>query len=792
MPTEKKYMDRVNRLKERVLKTYPEIDMENAIILTRGFQESEGKPPVVQKAYAFRKQCMEKTIKIWDDELIVGNAGSKQRGGLVCPDDCWTFLDREIDTINERKYDPFHLKEEDKKDFLEIVKPYWKGRSIYEKWSEQIPEETRTLRDCGVLYIDRKAVRGWGELTVDYELIIKEGIEGLEKRIADVKSTLDITIPDDYEKIVYLQALSYCADGLRQLGKRYSAEALRLANMEKNETRKKELLQIAETCDRVPEKPARTFREAIQSMYFYQISIFMEHNAASYNPGRLDQYTYPFYKADLEAGRITPDEAQELLDCTWVKFSEQCLLQDATTARYSAGYPMFQNLCAGGVDENGMDAVNDISYMILQATMDVQMYQPSLSVKYNLARNPDKFLRKIVELIQLGTGFPAFHNDEAGTIMMLNKGVPLPEAYDWCPCGCVETSLAGKMRCYTSYADYNMGSIVEFSLSDGKSRKYDRYAGARTGDPRNFESYEQFLEAVKTQIRYVLHAMIAGNQVKVDVVRDMVCPAVSLSFKECIENAKDYAWGGAKYNIGDGLDAIGVADLINSVIAVRELVYEKKLVTMDRLVKAIEADFQGYEDVLKLCQSCTKYGNDNDEVNTLVRDMFNFIADYIESFSNRFGHYTAGILPVSGNTPFGMEVGALPSGRRNWMPLADGISPNVGTDTEGMSAVIRSCANIPHGRYNQGTLLNLKLDPAFARGDGSVKSMMAFLKSLCAMGVYHVQFNVVDQEVLKDAQEHPEEHKGLLIRVAGYTAYFTELSRETQNDIISRTTQTCI
>lgn len=249
----------------------------------------------------------------------------------------------------------------------------------------------------------------------------------------------------------------------------------------------------------------------------------------------------------------------------------------------------------------------------------------------------------------------------------------------------------------------------------------------------------------------------------------MVCPAVSLSFKECIENAKDYAWGGAKYNIGDGLDAIGVADLINSVIAVRELVYEKKLVTMDRLVKAIEADFQGYEDVLKLCQSCTKYGNDNDEVNTLVRDMCNFIADYIESFSNRFGHYTAGILPVSGNTPFGMEVGALPSGRRNWMPLADGISPNVGTYTEGMSAVIRSCANIPHGRYNQGTLLNLKLDPAFARGDGSVKSMMAFLKSLCAMGVYHVQFNVVDQEVLKDAQEHPEEHKGLLIRVAGYT-----------------------
>jgi formate C-acetyltransferase len=792
MRTQNKYVERINRLKGRVLGTYPEIDMENAVILTRGFQESEGEPLVIQKAHAFRKQCMEKTVKIWDDELIVGNAGSKQRGGLVCPDDCWTFLDRELDTINERKYDPFHLKDEDKKAFLEIVKPYWTGRSIYEKWCRQIPEETRVLRDCGVLYIDRKAVRGWGELTPDYDLIINEGVEGLEKRISDAEAKLDITVPGDYEKMVYLRALSHCADGLRRLGKRYAEEARRLASAEQDPTRKRELLDIAAVCDRVPAKPARTFWEALQSMYFYHICVFMEHNAASYNPGRMDQYLYPYYKADLEAGHITPDKAQELLDCAWVKFSEQCLLQDATTARYSAGYPMFQNLCAGGVDKNGMDAVNDLSYMILQATMDVQMYQPSLSVRYNLARNPDRFLRKIVELIQLGTGFPAFHSDEAGTIMMLNKGVPLPEAYNWNPCGCVETSLAGKMRCYTSYADYNLGAIVEFALNDGKSRKYDRYAGARTGDPRSFETYEQFLEAIKTQIRYVLRAMIAGNQVKIDIVRDMVCPNVSLSFKECIKRAKDYAWGGAKYNIGDGLDAIGVADLINSIMAVKELVYEKNLVSMERLISALAVDFQGYDDVLNLCLGCPKYGNDDDEVNTLVRDLFNYIADYIESFSNKFGHYTAGILPVSGNTPFGMEVGTLPSGRRAGMPLADGISPNVGTDTEGMSAIVRSCANIPHGRYDQGTLLNLKMDPAFARGERAVESMMAFLKTLCSMGVYHVQFNVVDEKELRDAQEHPEAHTGLLIRVAGYTAYFTELSRETQNDIISRTTQIAI
>lgn len=788
----KSYMGRISRLKERVLNTYPEIDMENAVILTRGFQESEGEAHVVQKAYAFRKQCMEKTIPIWDDELIVGNAGSKQRGGLVCPDDCWSFIDREIDTLNERQYDPFRLKDEDRRLFLDVVKPYWQGRSINEKWEKQMPDVVRTLRNCGVLYIDRKCVRGWGELTADYSLIIREGVEGIEKRIQDVRDTLDLSVKGDFEKMTYLKALSLVADGLRQLGKRHAEKAREMAETETDAKRKQELLDIAKVCDRVPEKPARTFREALQSMYFLHICIFMEHNAPSYNPGCFDQYMWPYYKADLEAGRITEDEAQELLDCLWVKFSEQCLLQDATTARYSAGYPMFQNLCVGGVDENGMDAVNDLSYLVLQATMDVQMYQPSLSVKYNLAQNPDRFLKKVVELMQMGTGFPAFHNDTVGTMMMMNKGVPLKEAYNWNPCGCVETSLAGKQRCYTSYADYNLGSIVEFALNDGKSRKYGCYAGARTGDPRVFETFDKFLDAVKEQIRFVLKAVVEGNLVCTQIVREMECPVASLTFKECIETANDYATGGAKYSMGDGLDAIGVADLINSILAVKELVYDSKRLDMDTLCRALAANFEGYEDVQAMCMRATKYGNDDEAANKMARDMFNYIADYIESFQHPYGHYNGGILPVSGNTPFGMEVGALPSGRRAYVPLGDGISPNQGTDTNGMSAVLKSCSNIPHVRFNQGTLLNQKLDPAFARGEKSIQSLMGYLKSLCAMGIFHVQFNVVDPKVLLDAQEHPEDHSDLLIRVAGYTAYFTELGPETQGDIISRTTQTHI
>ena len=785
--SEKSYLTRINRLKNRVLNTRPEMDLENAVLLTRGCKENEGQPWVVQKAYAFEKQCMEKTVKIWDDELIVGNAGSKQRGGLLNPDTCWSVLDDELDTISDRKYDPFFLTDLDRQRFVDEIRPYWKGKSTFEKWLVQIPEETKILRDCGVLYINRKAVRGWGETTAGYEMIINEGIEGVLKRIEKVKEGLDITKPGHYEKIVYLKALTISANAVVKLAKRYAREALKLAADETDPVRKSELTLIATICDRVPEKPARTFREALQALYFYQICIFMEQNAASYNPGRMDQYLYPYYKADLEAGRITEDEAQELLDCLWVKFSEPCLFQDAVTAQYSAGYPMFQNVCVGGIDERGMDAVNDLSFMILQATMDVQLYQPSLSVRYNMSRNSNAFLKKVVEVMKLGTGFPAFHSDEIGIQMMLNKKIPLREAYNWNPCGCVETNLAGKQRCYTSYADYNLGAVVEFTMNNGRSRKYDKLASIETGDPCTFNNFEEFLGAVKAQITYVINAMVAGNHVNDDIGFERVCPVLSMSFEDCINNAKDYAWGGAKYNIGNGLDAIGVADLVNSVYAIKYLVYDKKLVTMEQIVEAISNDFKGYEDIQKLCLDAPKYGNDDEDVNELTADLFTFIADLIESYDSKFGPMTSGILPVSGNTPFGLEVGALPSGRNAFTPLADGVSPSSGTDKEGMGAIIKSVSNIPHSRFSQGTLLNLKLDPVFNQDEHSTEALMGFLKSMCSLGVFHVQFNVVDKDVLLDAQKHPENYKGLLIRVAGYTAYFVELGKEVQDDIIART-----
>ncbi len=787
--SKKTYLERVNRLKERVINTRPEMDLENARILTESFMETDGEPLVIQKAKAFRKQCMEKTVTIWQDELIVGCSGSKIRAGILCADTCWSILNDELDTISTRKYDPFYLKAEDRKVFEEIIRPYWKGRSNYEAWLKQIPDDTKELRDNGVVYINRKAVRGWGETTAGYEWIINEGTIGIKKAIKERRDKLDITVPGDYEKDYYLKAMLISAEGIEILAKRYGDEAARLAEEEKDPKRKKELIDISNICRYVPENPARTFREALQSLYFYQICIFMEQNAASYNPGRMDQYMYPYYKADLENGSITEEEAQELLDCLWVKFSEPCLFQDAVTAEFAAGYPMFQNVCVGGVDSTGRNAVNDLSYMIIQATMDVQLYQPSLSVRYSLAKNPNEFLRKVVELIRLGTGFPAFHNDDIGIRMLMNKGIPLREALNWNPCGCVETNLEGRLRHYTALADINLGSIVEFAMLDGKNRKSGSYISARTGNPEDFKTFEEFLDAVKKQLSYAVRAVVKGSHVIDEVCMNRPVPALSLTFKECIENAKDYAWGGAKYNTGNGIILIGVADLINSVSAVKNIVYDKKQLTMKQLIEALDNDFKGYENIKKLCLEAPKYGNDLSYSDDFAAELFTFIADEIEKYHSKFGRMTPGILPVSGNTPFGLEVGALPSGRNAWTPLTDGVSPSGGTDFNGPSSVLKSVSNIPHDRFVQGTLLNMKIEPALLSTEKGITQLMALLKSMCSLGVFHVQFNVIDHEKLLKAQKNADKYKGLLVRVAGYTAYFTELGKDVQDEIIGRTIQ---
>lgn len=782
--------ERVKKLKETLLSFDPEVDIEPAKILTEGFKEAAGLPTVLCKAKAFRKQCEEKTVFINEGELIIGSSGSKPRPGIISADGSWIVLAEEMDTISTRPCDPFIIKDEDKKVFKEVVQPFWEGRSTREMWRKQIPSDVKVLQDNGAILVDSKGSRGFGEVTAGYKWLLEVGIKGILEKIRERKSKLDIAIPGDYEKEVYLSALEEVAEGLIILANRHGDLAEEQAKAEKDPNRKKELQTIAKICHNVPENPASTFQEALQAICFYQNALIMEQNAASYNPGRLDQYLWPYYKSDIDNNRITKDEAQEMLDCLWIKFSEPCFFTDAATAEFSAGYPMFQNVSVGGIDTDGNDAVNELSYMILQATMDVQLYQPSLSVRYSLAKNPDSFLKKVVELIKLGTGFPAFFNDETGIQMIQNKGIPLREAMDWNPCGCVETNLEGRLRGVTDKTEINLGSIIELAMTDGVCRKTDKFISTNTGDPKSFSNYEEFKEAVKKQAAYLIRRCITSSH----IIDDICClhrpvPVLSLTFKDCIENCSDYSTGGAKYNTGDGTILIGVADLINSMAAVRKLVFEDKAVKMEDLCQALADDFMGHDEIQKMCQDAPKYGNDDSGVDDIAGEMFTFLADEIEQYSNKFGKMTPGILPVTGNIAFGKEVGALPSGRNAWKPLADGLSPNGGTDFEGPTAVMKSVSKIPHARFVQGTLLNMKIEPEMLETDNGKAQMMALLKSMCTLGIHHMQFNVISRETLLKAQQNPDEYRGLLVRVAGYTAYFVELDKEVQDDIINRTTQ---
>ncbi|MCF8074615.1 MAG: hypothetical protein K9K63_01730 [Desulfotignum sp.] len=781
------YMQRIEKLKDRVLSTRPAIDLENAAILTKSFMETQGEPLVLRKAKAFREQCRRKTVTIWEDELIVGCSGSRTRGGILSADVCWSVMDNELDTMNDRPFDPFRVTEKDKKLFTDVIKPYWKNKSVFEKWLKRIPDSVAGLRDNAIIYIDRKAVRGPGELTPGFDWLLEDGISGIQKWVEELLEQSELSAPNGYERQTYLRSLLISCEGILTLAARYAKEARRLAALQKNPERKAELEEIAQVCDRVPAHPAETFREAVQSVYLYHICVFMEQNAASYNPGRMDQYLYPFYKKDKAAGRLTDDQAQELFDCLWIKYAEPCLFQDGKTAEFASGYNMFQNACCGGIDENGQDAVNELSYMMLQAMKEVKLYQPSLSVRYHAGKNPVSFLRKIAELVKEGTGFPAIHNDEVGIKMLLKKGVTLKEAYNWNPCGCVETNLMGKLRGYTAIADVNLGSVVEFAMTDGVFRKTGENLGVRTGDPRSFDTFDDFKTAVKKQVARIIQVIVEANSVLETTWNERPVPVASLTFKECVASATDYAWGGAKYSTGNGIILDGIADFINSLSAVNQLIYEEKTLTWDRLLSALESDFKGFDDVRQLCLTAHKYGNDIPSCDDIASEMFAFMADEIDRYDTVHGRMISGILPVTAHVPLGHVVGALPSGRLAWTTLTDGLSPTGGTDVNGPTAVLKSVSRIPHDMFVSGTLLNMKLDPSFVADDRGLRNLMWLIRSMCDLGIYHVQFNVVSADTLRAAQKEPEKYRDLLIRVAGYTAYFVELGRDVQDEIIGRT-----
>ncbi len=782
---------RVQKVRERVLGCRPSIDLERAKIVTESFMKTEGDPVVMRHAKAFREQCQQKTLFIQDGELIVGSPGSVIRAGNLAPDTKWQLVGEELDTIATRPQDPFQITEEQKKLMRELIIPYWQGKSLYDAWLARRPDDIRELVDgTGLLFPDVQVEQA-NQYTGGYDWVINNGINSIRMRIEERLAPLDVAKPEDYDKIVYLNALLIICEGMDILAKRYAQLAKEKAEEEKDPQRRAELLKIAEICQWVPTNPARTFWEALQSLWFYQVYMLMEQPNKITAPGRIDQYLYPYYKGDIEAERITQDEAQELLECLYVKFAETCFVYSERTAKYFAGYIPYQNVCCGGVNKEGLDAVNELSYMMLQAMMDVRLFQPSLTVKYAKGKNPDSFLHKVAELVSLGTGFPAIFNDEVGIRTTIEKGATLEEACDWNPGGCVTPSLIGKLRYLSEGGEVNLGGAIELVLTNGVNRLTKKQMPApQTGEPRNFKSYEEFKSAVKTQIAYLIKKAIeAGHIVQTICMERRPLPVVSVTHEDCIDKALDIECGGAKYDAGYTYLLVGIADVINSLAAVKHLIYDNKKLTWDRLLAVLDSDFEGHEDVRQMCLSAPKYGNDIQEVDEIATEMCNFMTDEVRKYRGILGgRCQAMSSAVSTHVAHGSYIGALPTGRKAWQPLSDGLSPMQGTDTQGPTSILKSASKINHQKLAAGNVLNMKLDPSLFKDERGRSNFMNLIKSMCDLGLYHSQYNVISPEVLLEAQKYPEKHRGLLIRVAGYTAYFVELGKEVQDDIISRTT----
>ncbi len=634
---------------------------------------------------------------------------------------------------------------------------------------------------------DSKWRQAVGEITADYQdVLFKKGFGGIKKEAEAYLAELDATSLEGAEKMEFYRSIVLVCDGIIRLANRYREKAREMAAEEADETRKAELLQIAEICDVVPENPPKSFREAMQFMWFTQMGGILSENPLAWNPGRFDQYMYPYYKADKEAGVITVDEAQELIECLWLKLSEWVWTISANTADFFAGYNQFQNLTVGGRTRDGKDATNELSYMCLKATEDTLAHQPGLSVRIH-PDTPDDFMAAVTHLVSKGTGFPAIHSDNAGYQMLVNAGYEPEDARDWSNCGCVVPHFR-KTGEWTSAANLNFAAALEFATNEGKSRLSDKKITLDEKDPKTFSTYEEVEEAFYKQFAYLIKqaviSLITAQRLHVEMVPR---PFMSACIEDCMKNGKDLTKGGAKYNIGPVITGIGIAVVANSLAAIKKLVFEEKSVTMAEILDAINNNWEGYDELRARVQAAPKYGNDDDYVDDIAREIGNFFYQEVHKYKDINGnHFLSAFMGISNYLPTGKVLGATPDGRKATEPISEGVSPYVGTDTSTPLAAMRSAAKLNQDIHSGGTLLNLRLNQDLVATKRGQANLGAMIQSYFALGAFHVQFNTVSTETLRKAQAHPEDYKDLLVRVAGYSTQFVNLSKSMRDSIIAR------
>jgi choline trimethylamine-lyase len=786
--------NRIVRILEQYNDAEPHVCIVRARAVTEAYAENSGAPEIIIKAKAFKKICERIPVNIYNDELIVGSSGAYRRSAGISPDISWQWIKNEIETIGARDQDPYSIGEEDLRELLDEILPFWKGKSIEEAFLARLPEETAKIAvDTGIVDNDSKWRCAVGEITPDYQdILFVKGFNGIIEDARNRLGELDMTLPKDIGKSNFYHAVIVCAEAIILLNEKYARHAEQLTFQEKNAERKKELITIANNCRHVPGNPPENFWQAVQMLWTVQLGNSLFENAVALNIGRFDQFMYPFYARDMDNGEIIKERAQELINCLWIKLSEWIWFVSKNTASYFAGYNAFQNLTVGGKKHDGTDGTNDLTYMCLNATKRVKSHQPGLSVRVH-PDCPHEFLFKVCDLVKEGTGFPAIHNDRIGTQMLTYVGLSPQDAMDWSNCGCV-VPHSRKISEWTSACNINLAAGVEFVLTNGKSRINGKQFGLKTGELVSLQDFDTIKEAYFEQLKHMIKHGVIATLIAQQVQAERAPRPFFSSFTEgCMETGRDLVQGGARYNVGPVLTGIGIADTVNSLAAIKYMVFDEQVTDLRTLCEALDKNWEGSEDLRQKGLMCPKFGNDDDYVDQFATEISNFYHQKISRYTDIYGSpFNSAFMGISNYIPAGKAVGATPCGRRSGDPLTEGCSPHAGTDVTSPTAAMRSTAKINHGRQSGGTLLNIKLSPDTLKTRSDLNKLAGLIRGYFELDAFHVQFNVFDKETMLAAQQTPEKYKHLLVRVAGYSTRFITLSKEVQDAIIERTSYSAI
>lgn len=781
--------ERIQRLREQSVTTPVHIDLERAKIETDFYKENDGKYSVpVMRAMTLKEYFSKKTLYFGDDELILGEKGKNPQASPTFPELC-CHSEEDMKVMSERKLVSFHTTEEDRKLQAAEIIPFWKGRTIREKLLSRMTPEWHDCYEAGI-FTEFMEQRGPGH-TCGGEQVFTTGYLDYKEKIKKTMDALDwMNDPEASDKMEELKAMDICCDAVIILGERYHEMAVEKAAAETDPKRKAELEQIAKNLEVVPAHKPQTFWQAIQLYWFTHLAVTTELNPwDAFSPGRLDQHLNPYYEADVEAGILDDEHALELLECLWVKFYNQpAPVKVGITLKESATYTDFANINTGGVTPEGKNGVNNVSYLILDCMDEMKLVQPNSNVTIS-KKTPQKFLKRACEISRKGWGQPAFYNTEAQITELINAGKSLEDARRGGSSGCVETGAWGS-EAYILTGYMNIPKIFQLTLFNGFDEYSGKQLGLQLGYAKDFKTFDELWAAFKKQLKHFVDIKIRGNNVIERLyAEEMPAPCLSVVTNDCISNAKDYNAGGARYNT-NYIQGVGIGTVTDCVASVKYNVYDEKNFTMEELINAMEHDFEGYDYIYSLVHDKTpKYGNDDDYADDLMREIFDLYHDTIVGRPNmKGGKYGIDMLPTTCHVYFGDVILATPNGRKAHKPVSEGISPEKSADTNGPTAVIKSCAKMDH-LATAGTLLNQKFTPNVVAGEAGLNNMASLVRSYFAMDGHHIQFNVVDRQTLIEAQKHPEDHKDLIVRVAGYSDFFRNLDKPLQDEIIERTEQ---